>query len=307
VSGTDPGQTGRMPAGHLPAGHLPAGPPPARHGSSGQAGSSDSGLVFSAVLGQRDLDVHFEVAAGETVALLGSNGAGKSTVVQVIAGLLRPDRGRATLAGRVLFDVDAGVAPGAGPADTAGPGTASTGSEREIRRRTWLPPHARGTALLAQEPLLFPHLSVRDNVAFGPRSAGAGRAASRVIADDWLAQAEVADLAGRRPAELSGGQAQRVAVARALAAHPSLLLLDEPMTALDVAAVPAQRMLLHRVLRERTVLLVTHDPLDALALADRVVVLESGRIVEQGRTREVFARPRTEFTRALTFGLDLGR
>lgn len=240
---------------------------------------SAAGLTLSAVVAARNLDVDIEVAAGETVAILGSNGAGKSTVVQVIAGLLRPDRGRATLAGRVLFD------------------SAVTGS--------WLPPHARGTALLAQEPLLFPHLTVRDNVAFGPRSAGQPRAAARGIADDWLAQAEVADLADRRPAALSGGQAQRVAVARALAAHPSLLLLDEPMTALDVAAVPAQRQLLHRVLRQRTVLLITHDPLDALALADRVVVLENGRIVEQGPTRAVFARPRTDFTRALTFGLNL--
>lgn len=238
-----------------------------------------SGLTCHAVLAGRGLDVDFEVAEGETVALLGSNGAGKSTVVQILAGLLRPDHGRATLAGRVLFD-DAG---------------------------TWLPPHTRGTALLAQEPLLFPHLSVRDNVAFGPRSAGATRADSRLLADEWLAQAEVAGLADRRPAELSGGQAQRVAVARALAAHPSLLLLDEPMTALDVAAVPAQRMLLHRVLADRTVILVTHDPLDALALADRVVVLDGGRIVETGPTRTVFARPGTDFTRALTFGLDLGR
>ena len=304
-------------------------------GSAGQAGAAGagrpeaagSGLVFSAGVDQRDFDVEFEVAAGETVALLGSNGAGKSTVVQIIAGLLRPDRGRATLGGRVLFDIDTGggsgtdsdtaaatpaaATPAAGTAAAGTPaaaaGTDVAGSARATRRRTWLPPHARGTALLAQEPLLFPHLSVRDNVAFGPRSAGAGRADSRVIADDWLAQAEVADLAGRRPAALSGGQAQRVAVARALAAHPSLLLLDEPMTALDVAAVPAQRMLLHRVLRERTVLLVTHDPLDALALADRVVVLENGRIVEHGPTRAVFARPQTEFTRALTFGLDLGR
>jgi molybdate transport system ATP-binding protein len=238
-----------------------------------------TGLVVHAVLAQRGLDVRVEVAEGETVALLGSNGAGKSTVLQIIAGLLRPDRGRATLAGRVLFDTDG----------------------------TWLPPHTRGTALLAQEPLLFPHLTVRDNVAFGPRSAGATRAASRLLADEWLAQAEVADLADRRPAALSGGQAQRVAVARALAAHPSLLLLDEPMTALDVAAVPAQRMLLHRVLQQRTVILVTHDPLDALALADRVLVLDRGRIVESGPTRDVFARPGTDFTRALTFGLDLGR
>ncbi|TFC01769.1 sulfate/molybdate ABC transporter ATP-binding protein [Cryobacterium mannosilyticum] len=236
---------------------------------------------LAAVVARRGLDVSFAVAPGETVALLGSNGAGKSSVVEISAGLLRPDVGRASLDGRVLFDL--------------GPG----------RPGVWLPPHARGTALLAQEPLLFPHLSVRDNVAFGPRSAGESRARSREVADEWLAAAEVADLADRRPTALSGGQAQRVAVARALAADPRLLLLDEPMTALDVAAVPAQRRLLHRVLAGRSVILVTHDPLDALALASRVIVLDRGRIVEEGPTRAVFAQPQTEFTRALTFGLDL--
>lgn len=234
-------------------------------------------LELSAVMRRRGLDVALTVHPGETVALLGSNGAGKSTIVELCAGLLRPDSGRATLDGQVLFDL-----PG-----------------------TFTPPHARRTVLLAQEPLLFPHLSVRDNVAFGPRSAGRSRAASRLVADEWLAAAEVAQLAERRPGMLSGGQAQRVAVARALAADPRLLLLDEPMTALDVAAVPAQRRLLHRVLADRSVILVTHDPLDALALADRVIVLQAGRIIEEGPTRTVFAHPQTEFTRALTFGLDL--
>lgn len=238
---------------------------------------------FAAILASRSLDVSFSVASGETVALLGSNGAGKSTVLEIAAGLLRPDSGRLVLGGTVLFDLPEGL-PGSG---------------------RWLPAHTRGTALLAQDPLLFPHLTVRDNVAFAPRSAGVSRAAAREIADEWLAAAEVDALATRRPASLSGGQAQRVAVARALAANPQLLLLDEPMTALDVAAVPAQRRLLHQVLAERTVLLVTHDPLDALALADQVIVLEEGKIVEQGPTRQVFSDPRTEFTRALTFGLDL--
>ncbi len=241
---------------------------------------------FAAVLRRRALDVSFTVRPGETVALLGSNGAGKSTIVEVSAGLLRPDSGRATLDGQVLFDL---------AADAASRG----------RPDVFLPPHARRTVLLAQEPLLFPHLSVRDNVAFGPRSAGQSRAASRLLADEWLAAAEVSELADRRPGMLSGGQAQRVAVARALAASPRLLLLDEPMTALDVAAVPAQRQLLHRVLLDRSVILVTHDPLDALALADRVMVLGDGRIVEEGPTRAVFAHPQTDFTRALTFGLDL--
>jgi len=243
---------------------------------------------FAAVLARRHLDVAFSVQPGETVALLGSNGAGKSTVVQISAGLLRPDSGRARLAGRVLFDLPDASAAARPPAST------------------WTPPHSRGTVLLAQEPLLFPHLSVRDNVAFGPRSAGIPRAEARDLAEEWLVAADVADLADRRPGALSGGQAQRVAVARALAARPRLLLLDEPMTSLDVAAVPAQRLLLHRMLSDRSVILVTHDPLDALALADRVIVLEHGRIVEAGPTREVFANPRTDFTRALTFGLTPG-
>ena len=243
---------------------------------------------FAAVLARRHLDVAFSVQPGETVALLGSNGAGKSTIVQISAGLLRPDSGRASLAGRVLFDLPAASA-----------------ATRQ-RAGTWTPPHSRGTVLLAQEPLLFPHLSVRDNVAFGPRSAGIPRAEARDLAEEWLVAADVADLADRRPGALSGGQAQRVAVARALAARPRLLLLDEPMTSLDVAAVPAQRLLLHRMLSDRSVILVTHDPLDALALADRVIVLEHGRIVEAGPTREVFANPRTDFTRALTFGLTPG-
>ncbi|TFC21680.1 ATP-binding cassette domain-containing protein [Cryobacterium glucosi] len=249
---------------------------------------------FEAVLAHRNLDVAFSVQPGETVALLGSNGAGKSTVVQISAGLLRPDSGRASLAGHVLFDL---------PSASAAPG-GRTGTVP--RAGTWTPPHSRGTVLLAQEPLLFPHLSVRDNVAFGPRSAGAPRARARELAEEWLVAADVADLADRKPGALSGGQAQRVAVARALAARPRLLLLDEPMTSLDVAAVPAQRQLLHRMLSDRSVILVTHDPLDALALADRVIVLEDGRIVEAGPTREVFANPRAAFTRALTFGLTPG-
>jgi molybdate transport system ATP-binding protein len=255
-----------------------------------------SGLDFAATVASRGLDVSFHVASGETVALLGSNGAGKSTVLEIIAGLLRPDAGSAHLNGSVLFDLSAARSSRTG---AGGSGVHSAGQGR------WAPAHQRGTALLAQDPLLFPHLSVQDNVAFAPRSAGASRLQSRLAADEWLRAAEVGDLANRRSVSLSGGQAQRVAVARALAANPKLLLLDEPMTALDVAAVPAQRQLLHRVLADRTVLVVTHDPLDALALADRVIVLEQGKIVEQGPTRQVFCDPQTEFSRALTFGLDL--
>jgi molybdate transport system ATP-binding protein len=223
-------------------------------------------LELRASVDERGVDVALDVGAGETVALLGPNGAGKSTVLAVAAGLLRPDRGRVTLDGRVLTD-DAG----------------------------WVAPHDRHVALLAQDPLLFPHLTVLDNVAFGPRSAGASRRTAADAAAHWLREVGVDDLADRRPAQLSGGQAQRVAVARALAAEPQLLLLDEPMAALDVAVTPALRQTLRRVLADRTVVLVTHDVLDALLLADRVVVLEGGVVAESGPSSEVLARPRSAF------------
>ncbi|WP_432398456.1 sulfate/molybdate ABC transporter ATP-binding protein [Pseudarthrobacter sp. L19] len=236
-------------------------------------------FTLDAVVADRGLDVSLNLGAAETVAILGPNGAGKSTLLSVIAGLIRPDSGTAALDGRALFHLGGG-------------------------RTVWTQPHRRGTALLAQEALLFPHLTALDNVAFGPRSAGAGRAAAREAAARWLAEVEATDLAGRRPGELSGGQAQRVAVARALAADPGLLLLDEPMAALDVHAAPLLRRLLKRVLAGRRAIIVTHDVLDAYMLADTVVVLEAGRIVEQGPTREVLTRPRSKFAAGLA-GLNL--
>jgi len=238
------------------------------------------GAIVEVVVRGRAVDVAFEVADGETVALLGPNGAGKSTTLAAIGGLLRPDTGRVVLDGEVLTS--------AGP---PGPGR-------------WVAPHARRTALLAQDALLFPHLSVVENVAFGPRSAGLARRAARAAAEHWLAEVGAGDLAGLRPAQLSGGQAQRVAIARALAAEPRLLLLDEPMAALDVAVAPALRTLLRRVLAERTAVIVTHHVLDALLLADRVVVLDGGRVVEQGATSEVLSRPRSAFA-ARFAGLNL--
>ncbi|MEX5293961.1 ATP-binding cassette domain-containing protein [Kocuria sp. CPCC 205268] len=213
---------------------------------------------MTARLAARDVDLALTVPAGATVAVTGPNGAGKSTLFAVLAGLLVPDRGRCTLDGSVLFDLD----------------DAGCGS--------WVPPHERGIALMAQEPLLFPHLSVLENVAFGPRSRGAGRTRSRALARDWLAEVGAGQFADRRPAQLSGGQAQRVAIARALAAEPRLLLLDEPFSALDAAARPLVHELLVRVLADRTALVVSHDPGDAAALADRVVVLERGRVTAPG-------------------------
>ncbi|MFD9894624.1 sulfate/molybdate ABC transporter ATP-binding protein [Amycolatopsis sp. NPDC059027] len=226
--------------------------------------------------GEFELAVDFTVPDGHVLALLGPNGSGKSTVLGSLAGLIAPRQARIMLAGRVLAD-----------------------------DRVRLAPHRRKIGLLAQDALLFPHLSSLDNVAFAPRSAGVGKQRSREIAEGWLSEVDAAELADRKPAQLSGGQAQRVAIARALAAEPDLLLLDEPFAALDVDSAPAIRGLLRRVLRTGpTTVLVTHDPLDALALADHVAVLAGGRIVERGPTREVLAAPRSAFTARIA-GLNL--
>ena len=222
-------------------------------------------------LEERGVDLRLEVAAGETVAVLGPNGAGKSTLLSAIAGTLRPDHGSAQLGTEVLFDLD-----------TEG-------------RGLWRQPHARGIALLAQDALLFPHLTVTENVAFGPRSRGVPRRTARAAARRWLDEVDAGEYADRKPSQLSGGQAQRISVARALAAEPRLLLLDEPMAALDVTMVPSVRQMLRRVLADRTSIIITHDVLDALLLADRVVVVESGQVAEEGPTADVLERPRSAF------------
>lgn len=227
----------------------------------------------------RGFDISLTVGSAETVAVMGPNGAGKSTLLAVIAGLVRPDTGRADMDGKPLFNLAGG-------------------------RTSWVAPHHRGTALLAQEPLLFPHLTALENVAFSPRSRGLSRRRARLAARHWLGAVEASELENRRPAELSGGQAQRVAVARALAADPSLLLLDEPMAALDIHAAPLLRRLLKRVLEGRRAIIITHDVLDALMLADRVVVLENGRVSESGPTRDVLQRPKSRFAAGLA-GLNL--
>lgn len=229
-----------------------------------------TGLHVDIEIPGRDVVASFDIAAGTVTAILGPNGAGKSSVLAAVAGLHHPRRGQIELNGRTLTDTTSGVA---------------------------LPPHKRGTVLLAQDPLLFPHLSAVENVAFAPRSAGRSRRASAASAKHWLEAVDAGELAERKPSQLSGGQAQRVAVARALAAQPELLLLDEPMSALDVTSAPALRSLLRRVLRtgDRTAVLVTHDALDALALADTVLVMDGGRIVEHGDVRTVLTRPRSAF------------
>lgn len=224
--------------------------------------------------GARDVDVCLDVPGGEVVAILGPNGAGKSTVLQAVSGLVAPEEGRVVVGDEVFVDTDRGV---------------------------WRPPHARGLGVLTQDPLLFPHLSVAANVEFGPRSRGWGRRAARQAAHRWLEALGVGDLADRRPAQLSGGQAQRVGLARALAVEPAVLLLDEPLAALDIAVAAQLRPLLRRMCRQagRTTLLVTHDLLDVLALADRIAVVQGGRVVEVGETTQVLRAPRSPFAARL--------
>jgi molybdate transport system ATP-binding protein len=236
-------------------------------------------LTLTAQVDDRDLDVELQLAAGDRLAVLGPNGAGKSTLLAILAGTLRPYRGRAVLDGDVLFDVDG-------------------------RHGRWQPPHARRVALLAQDPLLFPNLSVLDNVAFGPRSARVPRAVAHASARRWLESVDAEQLAGRRPGQLSGGQAQRIAVARAVAADPRLLLLDEPLAALDVTVAPLLRRVLRDVLADRSAILVTHDLLDAVLLSNRVVVLDGGRIAETGPTAQVLRHPTSPFAARLA-GLNL--
>ncbi|MDO3401748.1 ATP-binding cassette domain-containing protein [Mycolicibacterium neoaurum] len=229
-----------------------------------------SAARVTAGLRRRGIEFDVSLADGEVLAVLGPNGAGKSTLLMMIAGLLRPDSGRIELGETVLTDAAAGI---------------------------FVPPHARGIAMLSQQAMLFPHMTAEANVAYAPRCRGLSRSAAREQARQWLTAVDAMELAARRPAELSGGQAQRIAVARALAAEPRLLLLDEPMAALDVTAAPAMRRLLREVLREsgRTAIIVTHDLLDALALADTVVVIDDGHVVESGNVREVLSEPRSDF------------
>jgi molybdate transport system ATP-binding protein len=225
------------------------------------------------------LDIELTVEAGEVVALLGPNGAGKTTALRALAGLTSLDAGQVRLVGALL----------------EGPGT-------------WVPPERRPVGVVFQDYLLFPHLTALENVAFGPRCAGASRSASRRAAAVLLARVGVGELAGVKPRRLSGGQAQRVALARALAVEPQLLLLDEPLAALDAQTRPAVRSELRRHLADfaGSALLVSHDPLDAMVLADRLVVIEDGAVVQVGDPAEVARRPRTPYVARLV-GLNLLR
>jgi molybdate transport system ATP-binding protein len=223
--------------------------------------------------GSLQVDVELSVADGEVLAVLGPNGAGKSTILRVLAGLLVPDGGRVVVDGDAVWNA----------ADVH------------------LPPHRRAIGMVFQDHLLFPHLSVTENVAFGPRSRGVPRTAARAAAAAWLERVGLAGLGDRRPGQLSGGQAQRAALARALVGEPRVLLLDEPLSALDARTRLTVRAELHRHLADYpgSAVLVTHDPVDAMALATRVVVVEDGRVVQTGTPAEVARRPRTDYVARL--------
>jgi molybdate transport system ATP-binding protein len=231
----------------------------------------DAHLVASR--GAFHLDISLRIAAGETVALLGPNGAGKTTALRVLSGLSEISGGFIKLDGKDISDT---------------------------------PPERRPIGVVFQDYLLFPHLSARDNVAFGPRRHGADRRGAHQIADRWLDKVGLSDFTRRKPRQLSGGQAQRVALARALAVDPVLLLLDEPLAALDARTRLETRGELRRHLAAHpgATLLVTHDPLDALVLADRLIIVEQGRVVQEGDAATITARPRTDYVARLV-GLNL--
>ena len=220
------------------------------------------------------VEAAFTALPGEVLAVIGPNGAGKSTLVRALAGLV-PVEGHARLGGVDLLQV---------------------------------PARDRDVGMVFQGQFLFPHLTALANVAFGPRARGTERKEAEAGARAWLERLGIGELADRRPRQLSGGQAQRVAIARALATRPRLLLLDEPLTGLDVKVAMALRIELGRHLAsyDGITLLVTHDAIDALTIADRVLVLDEGRVAQLGTPAEVSQRPRTEHVARLV-GLNVVR
>ncbi len=247
--------------------------------------------------GDFELDVSLAVEPGETAALLGPNGAGKSTIVAALAGLLPLHDGCVRLAGRVLDEPASGV---------------------------FIPPEKRRIGVVFQDQFLFGHLSALDNVAFGLISRGLRRAEARERAQTWLDAIDLGDLGHRRPKALSGGQRQRVALARALACEPDLLLADEPLGSLDVTARNRLRRNLAAHLSsgrngggdassapqagalDVPRLLITHDPTDAFVLADRVHILEGGRLTQSGTPDELRRSPATAYAADLS-GINLLR
>jgi molybdate transport system ATP-binding protein len=239
------------------------------------------GLVVDAEVQRGDFTLTFSLAAapGEVLGVLGPNGSGKTTLLSAVAGLTPVSAGHITLAGQVVDDADAG---------------------------TFVEASSRPVGFVFQNYRLFPHLTVAENVAFSPRARGLARQAARSAAAHWLGRLGLAGLAGRKPAELSGGQAQRVALARALAGEPALLLLDEPLSALDAGTRLDVQAELKRHLADFTgpCLLVTHDALEALVLADRLLVLEGGRIAQDGTPAQIARQPATDYVAKLV-GLNL--
>ncbi|MEU8486402.1 ABC transporter ATP-binding protein [Streptomyces sp. NPDC048641] len=206
------------------------------------------------------------VEPGEVMALLGPSGSGKTTALRAVAGFVRPASGRVLIGDRDLTD---------------------------------LPPHRRGIGMVVQQYALFPHLRVEDNVAFGLKAQKVAKAEIPARVTEALEMTGMASYAKRYPRELSGGQQQRVAIARALAIRPGVLLLDEPLSALDAqlrSGMLAELARLHRELPDVSILYVTHDQVEALTLADRIAVMDKARLQDCGTPQELYRRPRTEFT-----------
>lgn len=226
-----------------------------------------------------ELQLAATVAPGTTLGVLGPNGAGKTTLLRTICGLTSVTAGSVRLGDRVLDDAESG---------------------------RFVPPERRRVGVVFQDYRLFPHLSVIDNVAFGPRSAGASRRVARARAGQWLDRLDLGPLGSRRPGQLSGGQAQRVALARALAAEPEVLLFDEPLAALDVGTRFGIRTELRSHLAQFAgpVVMVTHDPVEALVMADDLLVIEAGRLAQRDRPAQVARHPRTPYIARLV-GLNL--
>ncbi|OLZ69871.1 2-aminoethylphosphonate ABC transport system ATP-binding subunit PhnT [Streptomyces sp. IMTB 2501] len=238
------------------------------------------GIRFDSVTVAYDGNVVLEsldltVGPGEVMALLGPSGSGKTTALRAVAGFVRPESGRVLLGGRDVTD---------------------------------LPPYRRGVGMVVQSYALFPHMRVDENVAFGLKARKAAKGEMRQRVAEALEMTGMAAYARRHPRELSGGQQQRVAIARALAIRPDVLLLDEPLSALDAqlrSGMLAELARLHRELPDVSMLYVTHDQVEALTLADRITVMDKARLQACGTPRELYRSPADEFTASFVGGANL--